>query len=34
MTLFAQVSPDDDIFQRALEKHFGGAPDRLTLERL
>src|SRR5438045_8687275 len=24
MTLFAQVSPDDDIFKRALELHFGG----------
>jgi uncharacterized protein (DUF1810 family) len=34
MTLFAQVSPDDEIFQRALEKHFGGVPDRLTLDRL
>ena len=34
MTLFAQVSPDDDIFQRALQKYFGGSPDRLTLERL
>lgn len=34
MTLFAQVSPDDEIFQQALDKHFGGVPDRLTLERL
>ncbi len=34
MTLFAQVSPDDDIFQRALQKYFDGKPDRLTLERL
>ena len=34
MTLFAQFSPDDDIFERALKKYFGGAPDRLTLERL
>jgi uncharacterized protein (DUF1810 family) len=34
MTLFAQVSPDDDIFQRALQKYFAGVPDRLTLDRL
>lgn len=34
MTLFAQVSPDDDVFQRALEKYFNGIPDRLTLDRL
>ena len=34
MTLFAQVSPDDDIFLRALQKYFGGLPDRLTLDRL
>ena len=34
MTLFAQVSPDDDIFLRALQKYFGGVPDRLTLDRL
>jgi uncharacterized protein (DUF1810 family) len=34
MTLFAQVSPDDDIFLRALQKYFGGAPDQLTLDRL
>jgi uncharacterized protein (DUF1810 family) len=34
MTLFAQVSPDDDIFQRALQKYCAGAPDHLTLERL
>lgn len=32
MTLFAQVS-QEDIFQRALQKYFGGAPDRLTLDR-
>lgn len=34
MTLFAKVSTGDDIFVRALEKYFGGAPDRLTLDRL
>lgn len=34
MTLFAQVSSNDDIFQRALDKYFDGAPDQLTLQRL
>jgi uncharacterized protein (DUF1810 family) len=34
MTLFAQVSPDDDIFARALQQYFDGAPDQLTLDRL
>ena len=34
MTLFAQVSPDDDIFARALQQYFDGAPDWLTLDRL
>ena len=34
MTLFAQVSPEDDIFKRALQKYFRGIPDRLTLDRL
>ena len=34
MTLFAQVSPADDIFRRALQKYFEGIPDRLTLDRL
>lgn len=34
MTLFAQVSPEDDIFAEALKKYFGGAPDQLTLDRL
>jgi len=34
MTLFAQVSSDDDIFHRALGKYFDGVPDRLTLDRL
>jgi len=34
MTLFTQVSSDDDIFERALDKYFDGVPDRLTLERL
>ncbi len=34
MTLFAQVSPDDDIFMKALQKYFQGVPDQLTLDRI
>lgn len=34
MTLFAQVSPDDDIFAKAIRKYFQGIPDPLTLDRL
>ena len=34
MTLFAQVSSADDIFEKALQKYFAGVPDRLTLDRL
>jgi len=34
MTLFAQASADDDIFNRALRQYFGGVPDQLTLDRL
>jgi uncharacterized protein (DUF1810 family) len=34
VTLFAQVSPDDNIFQKALQKYFDGVPDRVTLDRL
>ena len=34
MTLFAQVSRDDDIFHRALQKYFAAVPDRLTLDLL
>jgi len=34
MTLFAKVSSEDDIFERALQKYFDGAPDQLTLDRL
>jgi uncharacterized protein (DUF1810 family) len=33
MTLFEDVAPHE-IFQLALQKYFGGEPDRLTLERL
>jgi len=34
MSLFASVTPDNHIFTAALQKYFGGALDRLTLERL
>jgi uncharacterized protein (DUF1810 family) len=34
MTLFAQVSPDDDIFAKALDKYFHGVLDQLTIDRL
>lgn len=34
MTLFAQASPGDDIFLRALQKYFAGVPDQLTLDRI
>lgn len=34
MTLFANVSPQDQIFKHALEKFFEGEPDRLTLQLL
>jgi uncharacterized protein (DUF1810 family) len=34
MTLFSEVSTDDDIFERALQKYFDGTPDRLTLNLL
>jgi uncharacterized protein (DUF1810 family) len=34
MTLFATVAPDQQVFQNALQKYFGGEPDRLTLQLL
>jgi uncharacterized protein (DUF1810 family) len=34
MTLFAQASQDNGLFQAALDKYFNGEPDPLTLERL
>lgn len=34
MTLFAQVSSEDDIFEQTLQKYFSGVQDRLTLDRL
>lgn len=34
MTLFAEVSSSENIFQQALQKYFQGIPDTLTLQRL
>jgi uncharacterized protein (DUF1810 family) len=34
MTLFAAIAPGDRIFEDALQKYFGGDPDRLTLQLL
>lgn len=34
ITLFAQVAKNEPLFAGALQKYFGGQPDRLTLERL
>ena len=34
MTLFAQVSPENNVFERALQKYFNGVLDQLTIERL
>jgi uncharacterized protein (DUF1810 family) len=34
MTLFANVTSDNQVFREALDKYFGGEPDPLTVERL
>jgi uncharacterized protein (DUF1810 family) len=34
MTLFARAAPDEDIFQRCLDKYFAGASDPATLAKL
>lgn len=34
LTLFAQATPENQVFRDALEKYFGGEFDPLTLERL
>ena len=34
MTLFSRAATDADVFNLALDKYFGGKPDRLTLELL
>ena len=34
MTLFSLARPDTAVFREALDKYFGGVPDRLTTEML
>ena len=34
MTLFAAAEPEAPVFREALDKHFGGARDALTVEEL
>jgi uncharacterized protein (DUF1810 family) len=34
MTLFASVSPEDEVFSQCLHKYFGGEPDAATLARM
>jgi len=34
MTLFANATREDQIFEQALQKYFAGQPDTLTIERL
>jgi len=34
MSLFASITPDNRVFNDALQKYFGGELDRLTMERL
>jgi uncharacterized protein (DUF1810 family) len=34
MTLFARAASDEGVFQRCLDKYFGGRADPATLERL
>ena len=34
MTLFAKVAPDNNVFEEALRKFFGGRQDQSTLDRL
>jgi uncharacterized protein (DUF1810 family) len=34
MTLFDRAAEDETVFRAALDKYFGGRPDRLTLELL
>jgi uncharacterized protein (DUF1810 family) len=34
MTLFAQVAPEEPLFQRAIDQYYGGKPDSRTLDLL
>jgi uncharacterized protein (DUF1810 family) len=34
MTLFAEIAPDEAVFQDCINKYFDGKPDEATLDRL
>jgi uncharacterized protein (DUF1810 family) len=34
MTLFREVAPHIDVFQKVLDKYFGGEPDQRTIQLL
>ena len=34
MTLFARAAPDEDVFQRCIDKYFAGSPDPATLAKV
>jgi len=34
ITLFARAAPNEPVFQEALNKYFGGAEDRATVQRI
>jgi uncharacterized protein (DUF1810 family) len=34
ITLFARAAPDEDIFQRCIDKYFAGSPDPATRAKL
>ena len=34
MTLFARAAPDEDLFQRCIDKYFAGASDPATLAKI
>jgi uncharacterized protein (DUF1810 family) len=34
MTLFARAAPDEEVFERCLNKYFAGSPDPITLATL
>jgi uncharacterized protein (DUF1810 family) len=34
MTLFARAAPEEEIFQRVLDRYFGGSPDEATIRLL
>ena len=33
MTLFARAAPDEDLFQRCIDKYFAGSPDPATVAK-